>query len=116
MAEVQYDSSVIQTFAQRLYARAASIVVTHTLVGFLGGLVAGFAGLQVLGVKEPLLGVAVCLLGVLIGYRMGSDKAFVLKLQAQTALCQMHIEANTRLSRVHTPPPVPRAVGTPLRG
>lgn len=32
----------------------------------------------------------------LIGYAIGTEKAFQLKLQAQTALCQVKIEENTR--------------------
>jgi hypothetical protein len=45
---------------------------TQTIVGLLGAVVVGF-----------------------IGYKIGEGKAFALKLQAQTALCQVRIEENT---------------------
>lgn len=38
---VQYDPKIIVTFAERLYAEAASIIRTYTLLGVLMGVVAG---------------------------------------------------------------------------
>lgn len=43
----------------------------------------------------PLMGVGLVLFG-LLGWALGRERAFVLKLQAQTALCQTQIELNTR--------------------
>ena len=39
---------------------------------------------------------ALAVFGLGIGVAFGLEKAFLLKLQAQTALCQLQIEANTR--------------------
>jgi hypothetical protein len=36
------------------------------------------------------------ILGGAMGYAIGTEKAFTLRLQAQVALCQVQIEANTR--------------------
>jgi hypothetical protein len=35
------------------------------------------------------------LIAGLLGFAIGKEKAFIAKLQAQTALCQMKIEQNT---------------------
>jgi hypothetical protein len=42
---------------------------------------------------------------------VGSNRAFALRLMAQTALCQMQIERNTRPAAIMgraQPPPIPR--------
>lgn len=125
----QYDPSVIYKFATRLYGRAQSLVLSHTLIGALVGGVLGKAYssytaamasfnsmaaspsnavLGALGLGQPspqpslppasnnwtLIGTLI--IG-LIGFWIGWNKAFVLKLQAQTALCQAKIEENTKL-------------------
>lgn len=92
-----YDPSIIQEFADRLYRRAGSIVFTWTLgLGLIGAVIGGAVGSALR--SEGLLlwaGVGAFVLGI-IGYQMGSERAFALRLQAQTALCQAQIEANTR--------------------
>lgn len=88
---MQYDAKVIVEFADKLYAKAKSIVAAYTLFGFLLGCLGGAAINQTGGLGA----VAALILGV-IGYAMGTDKAFQLRLQAQTALCQVQIEQNTR--------------------
>lgn len=94
---VQYDPTVIQTNAQRLYKKAGMIVVTATLCGaLLGGIGGFFLMATVDGVfKWVVLGAPLLLLGAL-GYAIGSARAFVLRLMAQTSLCQVQIEINTR--------------------
>jgi hypothetical protein len=86
----RYESSLIYQFADRLYGRASSTIVAYTalfaLIGFSAGLI--YAGATVGLIAAVLLGA--------IGYVFGSEKAFQLKLQAQTALCQVQIEENTR--------------------
>ena len=54
------------------------------------GLAAGYFAFKGLGAT---LGV---LIGAGLGFYLGQQKAFILKLQAQTALCQAQIERNTR--------------------
>ena len=65
-----------------------AVVVIGLLVG--GG--AGYAAEATVG-TITIIGVV---LGGAIGYVWGTQRAFILKLQAQTALCQVRIEENTR--------------------
>ena len=87
---MEYDPKVIVEFASRLYARANSVIATYTILGVLVGAGAGSA----LGHGAGAL-IGAVIVGS-IGYSMGSEKAFQYKLQAQMALCQVKIEANTR--------------------
>lgn len=116
----QYDPKVIYRYATGLYSRAHMLVLIYTLVGVLIGGVFGKAyGEYKAFTSSPpswssALGSAFgapspppaspsssspTLLGILafglLGFWIGSNKAFVLKLQAQTALCQAKIEENT---------------------
>ena len=110
---VSYDAAVIKTFAQKLYERAATVVAVHAIVGILVGGVAGRFSFGNTGMF-----VLAAIAGA-IGYFLGSQKAFSLKLQAQTALCQVQIEQNTSSpSRVLDSAPVaaasmPTAIATP---
>lgn len=114
----QYDPNVIHKFATRLYSRAQLLVLTYTLVGVLIGgslgkaygayteitaspsstLLSAFGYSQAAPPPPPttnwtLIGILVV---GLLGFGIGWNKAFILKLQAQTALCQAKIEENTR--------------------
>lgn len=86
----RYDENIIQEFAAKLYDQAQLIVFMYTvgaaLIGGLGGYFVADGGGAVVGAL---------VLGA-IGYGVGSSRAFVLKLTAQTALCQVQIERNTR--------------------
>lgn len=93
----EYDPALIEQHVGRLYQQAKSVVISYTVTGaVLGGLpsVAGFvlpseAGFVFFGMLgAPLFG--------WIGYLLGTEKAFQLRLQAQTTLCQLQIEKNTR--------------------
>lgn len=97
MADVRvvYDPSIIQAFAEGLYARARSIAWTAALAGAALGLGAGAVVGSVTNLGVVVAGVA-CVSGGVFGYYIGRDRAFALRLQAQTALCQLQIEANTR--------------------
>ena len=96
---VTYDRSVIQDQAEKLYKRASRILAERTvlwaLLGF-GGTFVALSLLQTMGDTDPLLGSLIGggLLGW-FGYRSAVEEAFRLKLQAQTALCQVQIEQNT---------------------
>lgn len=105
----EYDPQILQTFANKLYARANGITASWTVVGAIVGGVAGVAVHVALESRSPVsIAVAASVLSGVAGYVIGSSRAFVLKLQAQQALCQRQIELNTRPkldSRV--PPPLP---------
>lgn len=94
---VYYDENVIIEFAHRLYRRAATVALIHALMGFLiSAGVIEIAG-NTYGMTSPgSVVVVVGLIGSLIGYLVGRERAFALRLQAQTALCQAQIERNTR--------------------
>lgn len=86
----KYDPSVIQEFADRLYQKANGIIRNYTILGVI---LLGFAGLAS---SEPIFGVIGSVVGGVIGYAIGKEKAFSYKLQAQTALCQVQVEINSR--------------------
>ena len=87
---ITYDPKIIQEFADRLYAKAKSIVRNYSIVGIL---LLGFGGLAS---QNPIIALIGAILGGLIGYAIGTEKAFQYRLQAQTALCQVEIESNSQ--------------------
>lgn len=101
MTPTQYDSSILQQFADDLYSRARWIIFTTAamygtvvfLLSLIGALATSHSNLQMQewGAIGTLTVVAVA-----IGERRGREKAFQLKLQAQQILCQQQIEENTR--------------------
>ncbi len=92
---VEYDPKIIRQFATRLYAQARAQFAIWTVLGVLAGLIAGGAWLQA-DSERFYAGVLLFLLLGGVGWAIGSARAFSLKLQAQSALCQVQIEENTR--------------------
>lgn len=85
-----YDGAIIREYASKLYARAAwNLFLFPVFLGGLGGIAAGVW----LGRDWGLGGLVT---GVLVGYYIASQRAFQLRLLAQSALCQAQIEENTR--------------------
>ena len=95
---VEYDPQVIYKFADRLYKQANSIIAIYTLIGGLTGGAIGYYFAIPLGIKS--LTILCALFLAFLGFALGNERAFTLKLQAQTALCQVEIEANTRRNHV----------------
>lgn len=89
-SSIVYDPDIIKRFASELYAQAAWVVITHALMGIALGGGVGFMLYRDIGAALGALVAGFC------GYGIGQSKAFVFRLQAQTALCQVAIEANTR--------------------
>ena len=90
---VKYEPKVIQKFADKLYSQANSIAFSY---GFLGAIVGAIVGqLAFKNGGALIFGAVACLLGVAIGVSKGAE----LRLKAQLALCQMHLEWNTRSLR-----------------
>jgi membrane associated rhomboid family serine protease len=88
----EYDKKIIFNFADRLYKKANSIVAVYTLIGVVIGI---FVGVSMKNNTAAAAAIAGLILGAL-GFYIGKEKAFTLKLQAQTALCQVKIEENTK--------------------
>lgn len=96
-----YDPSIIEKYAAHLYERGENIIWKWGCIGMLlGALCAGFVARTVLPTQNSIWGIAMLAAGVVIGLfvgrSIGTDRAFHLFLQAQTALCQVQIERNTR--------------------
>jgi len=95
----KYDPTVIQTFADRLYAEAERIVARYTIVGFVFGAAAGASvgGTAIGGTTAALvLAVLIGAFGAALAAYSAYAKVFELRLRAQTALCQVQIELNSR--------------------
>lgn len=105
-----YQPEVIQRFADRLYARSATAIVISTLLGVLVGVAVDPFIHQTLpaNLSNHLPEWSSAALLGLIGLLQGFERAFLLRLQAQTALCQLQIELNTRPHprSSDNPPPV----------
>ncbi len=84
-----YDHKIIENYADALYAQAKWIVFKSV---FLAGSTLFSVGIPY-GISHALTG---CFFGCVLGWVFGSSKAFMLRLQAQTALCQVQIEINTK--------------------
>lgn len=95
METTRYDPVIIQKFADMLYAQARSIVATCTLIGLVAGGAVGYMLSNNPSIKTTYAVIGAVILG-LIGFAIGQSRAFSLRLKAQTALCQMKIEQNTR--------------------
>jgi len=89
-SRVSYNPEIIGTFSEDLYRQANLIVFFWTVLGALAG--AGLLGL-VLNELGLVLGLV---LGGMAGYFYGESRSFMLRLQAQLALCAVQIELNTR--------------------
>jgi hypothetical protein len=113
-----YDPGVIESFAERLYEKAAAFVAGSIVTGAALGAAFGAVPLTSLGSSWPIpssFGFATMLVGAVsgavLGYRVADARSFSYKLQAQSALCQLQIERNTAAAAervaVHHPVPVP---------
>lgn len=96
MADVQYDPRIIVMFAQRLYNQAARIVALCVAFGCVAGFILGAVAGSTAFDAGAITGVLAAFVFGAFGYAIGQGRAFALRLQAQTALCQVQIEANTR--------------------
>lgn len=92
---VSYSADVLKDLAGQLYQQARSIEISHTV---LGGLL-GLGGSAFMSTNLQSDSVLLYVLGVLggsgLGLAVARPKAFMLRVQAQTTLCQVKIEENT---------------------
>ena len=88
---LDYDADIIREFAAKLYIRARSLAAGYSFIGgFLGGIVGGTSG------NDAAVVLSVVVFAT-IGFMIGREKAFAMKLEAQIALAQVQIERNTRM-------------------
>ncbi len=95
---VSYDASVIEQFAEALYAQAKFIIIRYCVVAGAIGFVVGYLiadGARLRG-AEAGIGGLVAVAGLVLGFAAGRARSFTLRLQAQQALCQAQIEKNSR--------------------
>jgi sulfite exporter TauE/SafE len=95
METTHYDPAVIQKCADKLYAKANSIIYTYTAIGAIIGYLGG-THLSASYTTRTTYGIVGAIVIGLLGFAIGSERAFIFKLQAQVALCQRKIEENTR--------------------
>lgn len=100
---VQYDPAVIKEFAERLYRRANGLAIGYAIRGFIltaavGLLAFSLSGGRLSGAEVIFIGGIAGVLGAGVGWSIGRERGFKLRLEAQQALCQLAIEANTRAS------------------
>lgn len=103
--DVQYDSSILREYAEKLYTQARWIALTTACtwagVTAVAGWVVGAAGgtLERFGIAgdaaTTLAGVG-AVFGFVLGTAVGIRRGFNLRLDAQRTLCQVQIEENTR--------------------
>ena len=94
----KYDPAVLQEYADSLYTQARWVTIRYAiLAGMIGLAVAGM--LQYYAKNNDIPDTAFLILGgfgALIGGLIGQRKGFEYRLEAQTVLCQMQTEINTR--------------------
>ena len=86
----RYDPSIIIDYAENLYRQADMTLISTIAVGVLIG---GGLGAIINRPVGAIVGAVAC---GFLGYLIGQNMAFQMKLQAQVALCQVQIEQNTR--------------------
>lgn len=99
--KTKYDPEIIGRFADKLYSQAFWTIFGRTFFGLLfGAILGGVAGVFYINaaLAEPsnMPAIIGALLFGLFGYSSAQARAFELRLQAQSALCQVQIEKNTR--------------------
>jgi hypothetical protein len=124
VTQLNYEPRVILEHANRLNRRADSMGLTSAVIGAVIGGFFGAVPLTSLGDSWPIphqFGFGTLLAGILVGalagYVIGDARAFGYRLQAQSSLCQLHLERNTAAllsdsysAAVPPAPPVPAPV------
>lgn len=94
---IEYDSKVIQGYADKLHSEAQGSVPMLFFIGLFSGLIVfgGITALLDVGFDFLIIAVGV-LVGGFFGYQSGLQRAADLKLRAHLALCMIKIEQNSR--------------------
>jgi hypothetical protein len=100
-----FDPRIIERYVETTYRKATAIFVGSVTAGVMIGAVFGATPLTSLGSAWPIpkiFGFATMLAGAfiggLIGYIVGDTRAYLCRLQGQTALAQVETAMNSRLA------------------
>ena len=89
---IEYDSTIIYKYAQRLYSKATLVIFLCLILGAALSSLAGYA----IANENPQGGIIGAVVGGILGLIIGLELSFMIRLKAQLALCQVKIEENTR--------------------
>ncbi len=89
----QYDPSVIQKQAKKLYAKARWVYVKYLVLSLVLGVMIFGTLIYAMRRRVYVMGVPVTIFVAMI---LANEKSFRLRLQAQELLCKLHTEQNTR--------------------
>lgn len=94
---IEYDSKVIQGYADKLHSQAQGAVPMLFFIGLFSGVIVfgGITALLNLGFDFLIIAVG-ALVGGFFGYQSGLQRVSDLKLRAHLALCMVKIEQNSR--------------------
>ena len=92
---IQYDPAAIQKLAKWCRRRSMFVLVFYPILcaSIFGFTLYELGGYELGEWRAAVIGAVV---GVFLGYLLGSLRSKSLQLQAQVALCQQQIEENTR--------------------
>ena len=102
---IEYDEDVLRNYASRLYVQSVILMLVWGLagaaVGFLAQEIILMKSLRSLSNQEALAhsSLVAC---IIVGLLFGWAKYQELRIKAQTILCQVEIEANTRKTEANT--------------
>jgi hypothetical protein len=103
MQEVKYDADVLKAYAKVLYDQADSIVfwtaVRWAAIGMfmsMAAISASAQGRPELNLVTFMVVLVVAVFAGSLGKQSGDSKAWMIRLDAQRALCQLQVEVNTR--------------------
>ncbi len=100
-----FDVRMIERYVENTYRRAATVFLGSVVAGVTIGAVFGAIPLTSLGASWPIPGmfgfattIFGATLGGVVGYLIGDTRAFLARLQGQTALAQIHTAKDARLA------------------
>jgi hypothetical protein len=100
-----FDIRIIERYVENTYRKAAAVFLGSVVAGVMIGAVFGAIPLTSLGESWPIprmFGFATMILGSVLGgvtgYLIGDTRAFLARLQGQTALAQLHAAKDARLA------------------
>lgn len=103
--KVSYDSNIVQEAADLMYVEAENIIrstmIRYGFGFFIVGMGIGIFMTAKLGISSAtpfVVGIVFAFIGALMGKKAAYLKALELRLKAQTALCQVEIEKNSKAS------------------